>query len=624
MMTRDTPSRFDDLSILLDVAGGQIYRSSDADAFLDWIVSAGPLLAPSLADAVDPAAGPVDQLFRLIGIQIYNQTPLPEYDLTLRPIPQPSRNEPCWCGSGRKYKQCCIDMESQPFAQGLNMLRYVLDHYSIKALAGLPATRVDSEAVGNSAEQWLDEGDIRRAQALLEPWFKDGQPVGRRHLPLFDLLMTIYLETDRPIKRKRLLERACQSGDRFMRAEAHERKSTMLIDAGDVQGAWEAFTTAQRLDPDSPSLSLLEITLLCATGEIEQAKARATFWLARLRRNPGVTPEVLELLAACTEDPTGALDAIVAPASLPDEVSLVAELFAAAPEPVALYELQRHGDEAMLQPTRALEKLERQWVGLADAAKPGLTHIRHGDAGLWDHGDQWLSLLRREPTLWHSFEVLDDLVLGVDALAVEELLPVLVEPLLDRAVALLECNLAQARCGADVSLPWPMLENRPALRLLAHSVFLRHDVEGPSVGFIRRAELLMRLNPMDNHGIRDVLANAYIASGRAEKAISLAEQYPDEMLCALPLNHVLALYVDRREDEALRRLAAIADRFPVAIDMLLADSPVPPELSDYGVRIGGEDEAWYYRESALVLWRECGALEWLRRSMRDIRGERPQ
>jgi len=27
------------------------------------------------------------------------------------PSPRPGRNEPCHCGSGRKYKQCCLDKD---------------------------------------------------------------------------------------------------------------------------------------------------------------------------------------------------------------------------------------------------------------------------------------------------------------------------------------------------------------------------------------------------------------------------------------------------------------------------------------------------------------------------------
>ena len=26
----------------------------------------------------------------------------------------PGRNEPCWCGSGRKYKKCCADAPARP------------------------------------------------------------------------------------------------------------------------------------------------------------------------------------------------------------------------------------------------------------------------------------------------------------------------------------------------------------------------------------------------------------------------------------------------------------------------------------------------------------------------------
>jgi hypothetical protein len=30
---------------------------------------------------------------------------------TERPVQNPNRNDPCWCGSGEKYKRCCIDKD---------------------------------------------------------------------------------------------------------------------------------------------------------------------------------------------------------------------------------------------------------------------------------------------------------------------------------------------------------------------------------------------------------------------------------------------------------------------------------------------------------------------------------
>ena len=44
------------------------------------------------------------------------------------------------------------------------------------------------------------------------------------------------------------------------------------------------FREAQRVDPDNPSHAALELTLLVSRGEIEQARERARFWLARLER----------------------------------------------------------------------------------------------------------------------------------------------------------------------------------------------------------------------------------------------------------------------------------------------------------------------------------------------------
>ena len=31
----------------------------------------------------------------------------------LPPAPLPKRNEPCRCGSGRKYKQCCLSKDKR-------------------------------------------------------------------------------------------------------------------------------------------------------------------------------------------------------------------------------------------------------------------------------------------------------------------------------------------------------------------------------------------------------------------------------------------------------------------------------------------------------------------------------
>jgi hypothetical protein len=32
----------------------------------------------------------------------------------VRAVPQPGRNDPCFCGSGKKFKKCCLGKGEQP------------------------------------------------------------------------------------------------------------------------------------------------------------------------------------------------------------------------------------------------------------------------------------------------------------------------------------------------------------------------------------------------------------------------------------------------------------------------------------------------------------------------------
>lgn len=612
----------DQFESLLMISAGILYRSADPVNFLDWIAQHGPSLAPELAKQVDPQTGPVSLFFRAMGVQIYNHTPNPNRDFALYPLPKPERNQPCPCGSGKKYKHCChvLEMHDSPLAD-CNMLYYVLEYAPKTLLATLPNSKVNNEALADVAEQWREEGKMDRVLALLEPWFKPTMTLTKRHRWLFDILMDVYLDTDKPLKRKRLLQRACEADDKQLRADAWQRKASIDMDAGDTLSAWKSFSIAQQLDPNAPPLAILELTLLCAEGKFDQAKARATFWLARFKRSADVTPEFLDLLAQCTQDPRAALRA-AASTDEPQPPALLElnRLLNSAPAIAAHYQLDIHNDEAMLQPEKALATLERQWAAKAQPNKPQLTTLSNDDFDFWSRAESWLPLLQSKPLLWNSFEVLDDLVMGADTIlnagGMHEHWLDFLNKLLDRATDLLDAQLAAH--PSTTNLPWLFLENRPALRLLAHKVSLLEFTEGLGQNFIRHAEHLIRLNPNDNHGFRDQLTTAYIANNQLEQAILLASHYENDAMCAVPLNHVLALYLNNQHAEALARLKTIASRFEVAIKMLLAKSPKQPPADKYGIKIGGRPEAWFYREDTLELWQQQGALEWLKKSVKGL------
>lgn len=616
---RDDQAGEDELFGLLAACAKALMNSADAKTFLDWIAEAGPALAPRIAATIDPSTGPPGLAFRAFGVAIYNAMPLPGAGFRPRPISTPGRNDPCSCGSGHKYKHCCLPLAGILDLHGYDMLRHVLDVLPEKVFVTLPESAVDVIAVYDTARQWHDEGDAERAAALLEPWFAADRELKGKLEPLFDQLMDSYLALGRERKRERLLGEVIARGDRGLRAAAMQRRATMLADRGRTEDAWAAFREAQREDLDNPSLAPLELTLLLSRGETERARERARFWIARLERSRD--PELADLIAFLRQvaaDPAAAM--AQASRDMNPDLDRLAGLFGLAPAIEPHDSIERSGTEGALKADRGLATVELRWRSIFPQTKPSLTATQHDFTGMWDDVQPWLGFLEQNPLAWQSFDVLDDLAMAVDALASLGTDTAVLEPLLERGVALLKANL-NAAGALNATLPWGWLENRPALRMLAHLAFRAQYATDGAVAnprFVELAELLIALNPNDNHGVREHLAGAYLARGAPEEALALAERYPDDF-SGMTLNRILALYRLGRRGDALQALHTAARDHAVAIKMLLAVDPKEPRASDYGITVGGKDEAWEYRRAHRVLWEQGGALEWLRDAWRAIR-----
>lgn len=614
---QDLPER-DELFILFSIAANKLVGSSDPVSFLNWISAYGPVLAPGIADSIE---GPPEPAFRIFGVGIYNAMPLPDQDFRRVPLARPGRNEPCYCGSGQKFKLCCAELGTPPDFSDYNMLRHILDSLPATVFKKLPHTRVDVEMLADTARQWREEGELNRAEKLLDPWFKGEGRLSGRLAPAFFELMEVYLDLGRPRKRSRLLNQSIERGEQDLRAEALQRKATILADQGDTEAAWKTFRMAQREKPGDLSLSILELTLLVTQGEIEQAKSRATFWLNHARRDRQVDPDFISLLEDASRDPVGVF-ADIGRSSDPDLDQLVS-LLAEAPPVQSRYRIETSEVGGILTADTQMAALEDTWRSVFPECKPGLTSTRHGNPAVWDYASGWLDLLAGEPQFWHSFEVVDDLAMAAAELPIVGIEEMLLEPLLQRGEALLEANLGAAGEQDETigELPWLVPENRCALRLLAHYAYMSlsgEDAAGRAT-FVRIGERLLQLNPTDNHGIRFDLSRCYLEAGEHEQVVALAEQFPDD-LCILTLNHILALYRLGREKDALQALRAAADAgfHDEAVNMLLAGNPKKPKLSAYGITTGGRDEAWFYRQEHLHLWQQDDALDWLGRAWRSV------
>jgi hypothetical protein len=389
----------------------------------------------------------------------------------------------------------------------------------------------------------------------------------------------------------------------------------MLFDAGRTSEAWTALAAAQREDPENPGHAFLEFTMLAAQGDYERARERARFWSASFaRRNDPGLDELRELLRDIVVDPRAALSRLRR--EMMPGVERLAGLFAGAPAPAACYRLRPVKDAIHeLEPDGELAQAERSWRKTFPQIKPDLIAAQHGDPAAWKAPDEWLALLERTPLLWQSLDVLDDLAMALDALpgpGKDELL----EAVLERGVALLR-GIVAAGSAQEVELDWRAVANRPALRMLAHLAHYR--LEGGGLAqFIPLAELLLALNPADNHGMRQELSRAYLETGEPEKTCALLERYPRDFFAASHLNRALALWQCGRRGEALTVLKDAAARIEVAVKMLLARKPAKPDVSPLGITVGGKDEAWLYRRDCLALWEQNGALAWLGESWREI------
>lgn len=603
-------SAADELGFLFDCAARRILRDENPADFIAWFQFSAPQLAPQFTSQLPDDAifrrGFLTQFARIL----WNKTPLPGNRFQPRPITRPERNQPCLCGSGKKYKHCCHALES--LEQGLpefSMLLHVLENIAVKQFADLPFPHLNLDELAYVANTWISNGRAKEAAKLLEGLFSDWAKLDERAEPALYCLLDCYDRLNNPLKKKRLLERAMAAPDGVLRAAAMQRQCAIHADRGEYDQAWALFQQAQRLMPDDPGLSHLEILMLKNQGEHARAKERAAFWIARLSKDKtGQYADLIAFLRDATDDLGGSMLNLLQEnhPSLQQWRDLMARL----PAVTCHYKLDM-GVEGTgpLEPDQALRRMLAQWAAYAQSL------VEESPAINWNARLPWLNWLEKNPVAWQSFEVLLDVV---QALSDTEprltgMEAAMALPLLVRAEALLRLVIRQH--GAEGrGLAWGWHENRPALILIASLAFHYLEHEGPERGIDLLEWCVFTLNPDDNQGLREPLIHHYLRVKRIDDALRLAARYPDD-LPAMQYGGILALYMAGKVEAATRKLKQTAGAYPEIARMLLSASPRRPPLNAGFSTLGGKDEAWYYREDNLDVWRQSGGLAWLRHAL---------
>ena len=591
-----------------------------ADEFASWFRRTAPKVMPALLAHIEPTPDEVDKFLRVAALNLFADLPQPAHDLQRVSQPRPGRNDPCACGSGKKYKHCCGELAMPPLFGNMNLLRYVLDAYPKSRLGEVSVSKASIDAVADTARQWNEYGEDTRVVALLEPYFAGSGPLNERLSPMFNLLMDSWLALGKPVKRERLLDALVQRGDRPLESDALQRRTTMQADRGNYTAAWHCFRQASELNPNDPALSFLEVTTLLSEGRTAESQTRALWWadfLAR-QRDPQLNG-VIDVLRTMAKDPHGGMMNVAASADA--DLQRLHALFLAAPPPAVRHSFdvfpqddEQRGTQLLASdfvPDAKLARLEQRWSEVFEQAKPMLTTVQNEADDVWNNAPVWLDLLEENPALWCSFDVLDDLVMAADTVHWAGVQQRLLVPLAERAAEQLRLTL-ESRDGGAVQCPWGVMSHRIALRPVAHLAFVCAET-GNWQRFMELAHwLVFELNPHDNHGFRDGLSCAYVRFGRWDDVLRLNARYPDDMP-TLALNAVLATFALGATAEADKLLKQAQKVYPVAVKMLLekAPKPVKPD-SGPGVLVGGKYEAWLYVSTMREFWEKQQALDWAR------------
>ena len=269
--------------------------------------------------------------------------------------------------------------------------------------------------------------------------------------------------------------------------------------------------------------------------------------------------------------------------------------------------------EYVLTPDAHLQRREQEWHRAWPLPKPMSTRpMPEFTADIWapPQVEFWVAFLEQHPDAMNSLDILDDLLIAVANMPDEDALwaaEALREKIYQRAHALLDAALPQ-----DAELPWACPENRPALRMLAQqSIDYLHRDEPDA---LMHLHAVLRLNPNDNHGLRDIVVNLHLERGEDNEALAVIARYPDDASPAMCFGKVLALYRLGELAQATVELKEAHNLSPKIVRFLLPARKAEPKSSDYGVQIGGDDEAWLYRDEMRGIWQSVpGVMAWLKR-----------
>ncbi|SFH79563.1 SEC-C domain-containing protein [Modicisalibacter xianhensis] len=560
-------------------------------------------------------------LAQALAPELWNQTPLERLDFDCEALALPGRNEPCWCDSGRKTKQCCGAVTLPgPIPPHLMWMLSLRDWKGDTLKAALESGRAPAQALLEAGLIAAEGGQRGRAQQILEALFGAGDwsRLPEQAEPAFELLTDIYQERGFHRKKAALLDAILERGPLFLRGVALERLCLMHLDSDDLASAREAFVRAQQTLPDSPTLAYIEAMLLLHEGHADEARERARFWFRRLARHGDLDPEQLQFLADLAENPGATLaeqmvnseEALAEPLT-----SLQALLEALSGAPRLAF--THAADERLEYHTTAREDtLFAAWQAHFQALVDEEAALGFQEDP-WPYAGDWLAALCAHPEWLDSPQVVQTVAMALASRFGS--LPWMAESFFAPLAGRYERWLTQLEEEGG-RFAWDDADNAILLRTgLALVVGMER---GDRQRSRQLAERLLVLDDQDSLGLRELVLDQLLREGRDEEAVRLSDQAePGDQgpLLGVLMGRVLALYRLERLDEAQASLREVHELNMHAVAMMCAENPRPIPLALEIPEPGTKAEAWQYRALMRDQWAATrGALGWLAEQKRQL------
>ncbi|RLA42546.1 MAG: hypothetical protein DRR42_23235, partial [Gammaproteobacteria bacterium] len=263
----------------------KIHETQNPARYLRWVKEQGLQYFAAFAEDENP------QIAMNMGLatarRIWNATPLKINQYRPDPLQNLGRNDRCYCGSGKKFKQCCQFVYNNiPAMDSEEVWPQLLHSLSPEELTeALEHKVIPTSVLIDIASDAFDDEEYEFTCHTLGMIFEYQADLLKEYGSFaVQLMCDAFDELGNSEQNLTFLEIQRKSEHTLIRGAAWQRTAATHLLAGDSESAWAALHTARKISPDEPTLDTLELYMLLDEGRFDLAMRRAEMLQQQWRR----------------------------------------------------------------------------------------------------------------------------------------------------------------------------------------------------------------------------------------------------------------------------------------------------------------------------------------------------